>query len=206
MSETLTGLELTGHGGGFEYALGWVNGSVTSKLDDVPSDVYLRIAKTFGQGEGQTAGQRIGLVGQFGQARPDPGLGLAGKGPQPVLRGGLDVSLNVAHFNLALQVLAGQDDEDLWGVADKVTYYGGFAELSYLPATDWAVLLRYDGIMLPDGLGLGDVSRLTAALRYYFWDNLALHLEYSYRHQSAEVQVDQGLTYHFATARLDIAF
>ncbi|HUU01241.1 MAG TPA: hypothetical protein VM425_07380 [Myxococcota bacterium] len=205
LSETQEGIEVTGHGGGFEFAFGWLNGSATNRVDDIPSDVYLRIAKVFGQGEGQTAGQRIGLFGHFGQARPDPTL--SDKVRQPLFRGGLDASLNLGDFNLSLQFLLGQDDRDLWGSRDNILSYGGFAELSFLPATDWVVLARYDGLKLPGELDVGSINRMTAAVRYYIWDNLALHLEYSYRHQNSDLPIDQeALTYHFATVRLDAAF
>lgn len=203
LAETQEGIEVTGHGGGFEYALGWINGSATNRVDDIPSDVYLRVSKVFGQGEGQTAGQRVGLFGLFGQARPDPSL--SNKDRQPLFRGGLDASLNLGSFNLALQFLVGQDDRDLWASGDNVLSYGGFAELSFLPATDWVALVRYDGLQLPADLAVGGINRMTAAVRYYLWDNLALHLEYSYRRQSSDFPADRALTYHFATIRLDAA-
>jgi len=136
--------------------------------------------------------------------RPDPLI--SSKDRQSLYRGGLDASLNYGHFDLALQFLLGQDDKDLWGSSDEVFLYGGFAELSFSPSTNWVVLARYDGMALPDDIAMGTINRGTAAFRYYFWDLLALHLEYSYRHQNSDDPNDHGLTYHFATARLDVAF
>lgn len=114
-SETQDGIEITGRGrSSFSYAAGWLNGSEDNLLDDFPGDVYARVAKVIGAGEGLRAGQRIGAVFYVGQARPpiitkDCSCDLKG-----FYRAGADASLNYAQLNLALQFLYGKDEKELW--------------------------------------------------------------------------------------------
>ncbi len=61
------GLEVTGHfRNGFRYACGIVNGSGANPDNSRAKDLYLRVAQVLGRGEGQSAGQRIGLFGYLG--------------------------------------------------------------------------------------------------------------------------------------------
>jgi hypothetical protein len=55
----------------------------------------------------------------------------------------------------------------------------------------------------PEAIGQ-DVTRLTGGGRYYFADNLALHLEYSRRTLDSAASDDP--TEDLATARLDFGF
>lgn len=208
ISDTQTGLELAGHGSGFEYAAGWVSGGHNDPLELVPADFYLRVAKTFGAGEGQTAGQRFGLVGRFGQSRPDPSLPSAAR--QSFWRAGADASLNLWHFNLALQAAVSVDRAALWGVSGRVVTWGGFGELSFLPRTDLVVFARMDGLRTPTMTTLptieqGDTLRFTGGARYYLFDNAAVHLEYSRRQQKARQSGSDTRTEDFVTLRLDFA-
>ena len=204
LSETRSGLEVAGYGrGGFQYAAGVVTGSETNRTYDTPCDAYARAAYVLGAGEGQTAGQRLGLVGYLGQARPAEALGGA-TAMQSFYRAGVDASLNVAHLNLALQYLWSRDDAALWGAADAAEYSGGFAELSVLPRVDLVGFARFDLVQAPDVDGR-DVTRWTAGGRYYAVDNVALHLEYSYRTLVEATPTDDAVE-SAVTGRADFAF
>ena len=207
LSETQTGIELTGNGPGFGsgfrfgYAAGCVNGSETNRSDDVPADVYARATCVIGSGEGQTAGQRIGVTGYFGQARPDSLLPHYSR--QSFYRVGVDASLNVKMVNLAVQYLFGKDNKALWGFADDADFWGGFAELSLMPRTDFVAFGRFDMVSTPSEIE-EDVTRITGGARYYFVDNLALHLEYSRAMLDAKSGDDPRQD--SVAARLDFAF
>jgi hypothetical protein len=204
LSETRSGLEAAGYGrGGFQYAAGVVTGSETNRAYDTPCDLYARAAYVVGAGEGQTAGQRIGLVGYLGQARPAAEL-VGSTSLESFSRAGVDASLNVAHVNLALQYLWSHDDAALWGAGDAVEYSGGFAELSVLPLVNLVGFARFDMVQAPDVDG-HDVLRWTAGGRYYAVDNVALHLEGSYR-QLKDVTPTDDATESSVTARVDFAF
>jgi len=202
-SDTQTGVELYGYGGsGFKYAAGWINGSNTNNSDDSPADFYVRAAKVFGQGEGQTVGHKVGLTGYFGRARPD--LALPATRRQSFHRIGADASLNFKQWNASLQYIAGTDDAALWGTASDVDFSGGFAELSYMPAFDFVAFARYDTVNPDSAAGLGDINRWTLGGRYYIYENITLHLEYSNGRQSNVTGPDT--TERFFTARIDVAF
>jgi hypothetical protein len=203
-SDNQDGIEVYGWGrNGFEYAAGWLNGSGTNKQSDTASDFYVRAAKVFGRGEGWTVGQRVGLVGYWGKARPE---GQPEAERQSLSRYGIDASLNYGHCNLALEWLKGNDDRSLWADAPAdVDWRGGFAELTYMPAYDHVGFLRYDKVDTPAWAN-ADVSRWTIGWRYYPQDQLALHLEWSRRTQDAGPEGGCSATERFLTARLDFAF
>ncbi len=74
LSEVQSGIELSGYGPQrFQYAAGWVDGSATNAPDDTPADFYGRAAYVINPGEGQTVGQRLGVIGYLGSARPMSG-------------------------------------------------------------------------------------------------------------------------------------
>jgi hypothetical protein len=200
LGDPQTGLEATGYGHGFNYAAGFVNGAATNHSDDGPQDLYGRIAQVIGKGEGQTAGQRIGIIGYHGEARPDPSLP---PGAQRVFsRYGADLSLNVKKINLSVQYLIGQDNKYLWGLNKNMNFTGGFAELIVIPTGRLLLLARYDWVDTPKEVDQ-DIARWTGAARYYFKDHLALHAEYSHR----EVQQPGPRAFEdFLTGRLDFAF
>jgi hypothetical protein len=215
-SETRSGIEVAGYARqSFSYAAGVVTGSETNHADDTPSDAYARAGYVFGAGEGQTAGQRLGVLGYYGRARPSAGL----PDPAPTAlrnfyRYGVDASLNAAHLNLAVQYLWSRDDGWLWpvdalalpagGSPDAVEYSGGFAELSWLPRVDLVGFARFDLVNSPS-LDDHDIQRWTAGGRYYAIDNVALHAEYSWRTVQHVAGDDDG-TESFVTARIDFAF
>jgi len=58
------GVEATGRfKPGLKYALGFINGSGANPDNNRFADLYLALSKTFGRGEGQSAGQRFGVFG-----------------------------------------------------------------------------------------------------------------------------------------------
>jgi len=202
-SDTQVGIELTGYcNKGYSYALGWLDGSETNDSDDTPSDVYFRLAKVFGQGEGQTAGQRLGFTGYFGRAKPDGAP--AGASREGFDRFGVDLALNHDEWNLGAQVLWGCDDAALWGTPTDVDFSGGFVEVNYLPTTRFTGFTRFDWVSRPLTVGQ-DVTRFTIGGRYHIEDNLAIHGEYS--HGSWDIpRLVPNASEDFFTARLDWAF
>jgi hypothetical protein len=187
---------------GYRLAAGWVDGSSTNRSGDGPGDYYVRVAKIFGEGEGQTAGHRLGAFGYFGRARPmDPAETPADRGS--FSRWGLDGAVNFREWSLEGQWLQGTDDGTLSGAASDDTFTGGFLQAMYLPNTRWVGIARYDWVNTSAGRG-ADITRWTIAGRYYFADNIALHGEYSHRDQSLTgVPSPQE---EFFTTRVDWAF
>lgn len=191
-----TGVEVTGHfRNGFRYSWGVVNGSGPSPDNSLAKDVYLRAAQVIGRGEGQTAGQRIGIFGYFGWQPTAPGDSILGptgenngQSNMPFNRLGGDVSLNWQNFNLTGLFMRGFDNKKLVpGAAKNYIYTGGLAQL------DWAGLLnnRVIGSLLfswvtpPDFDKESRVAAYSVLLRYYLGDwsavNVALHAEYTHR-------------------------
>jgi hypothetical protein len=210
LAETQSGIELSGYGPQrFQYAAGWVDGSATNAPEDTPADMYVRAAYVLGPGEGQTVGQRLGVTGYLGQARP-----LGGGDRESFSRLGIDASLNASMFNLALQYLWAMDDKALWEAAKQVDYSGGFAELSVLPTVKLVGFARFDLVDRSKVSGF-DVNRYTAGARYYLEDNVAVHAEYSYRVVQdayvkttglSTVEIFGDATSSSFTARLDFVF
>ncbi|MDD5208345.1 MAG: hypothetical protein PHV36_03085 [Elusimicrobiales bacterium] len=200
-SETREGVELSGYGrSGMSYAAGWLNSAGPAGATQTSSDFYARVEKVFGEGEGQTAGQRIGLTGYSGRARPD--ITLPPSGRRDFRRAGVDASLNYRSFNLSLQYMNGKDDKVLWGRTADLNFTGGFAELNWLPSTSLVYFARFDTVNAARSVS-GDISRLTLGGRYYPADNMALHPEYSARKQKGPAG---EVTENFFTVRMDYAF
>ena len=133
------GIEVTGGlRSGFRYAGGVVNGSGANPDNSSAKDLYARLAQIIGRGEGQSAGQRIGVFGYLGWRPISPGdtiLGPTGasngKGNKSFYRIGADVSLNWRTFNLYGMFVQGSDDKalDPLDSTKNYEYTGGFAEL-----------------------------------------------------------------------------
>ena len=200
-ADTQDGVEITGHGRGLAYALGYVNGSESNRSDSAPQDFYGRASVVLGEGEGQTAGQRFGIIGYLGQVQPEKTVESTDR--MDLSRFGADASLNWKQWNLALQYLIGEDDGALWATQDNVQYTGGFAELSVMPITRIVGFGRFDWVDTPSEIDQ-DVTRWTGGVRYYFADNVALHLEYS--HRSENQPAASTVTEDFVAARMDFVF
>jgi hypothetical protein len=229
LSGAQSGVEISGHGPSrFQYAAGLVDGGGTNVAIDSPADVYLRLAQVIGAGEGQTAGQRLGVMGYLGRARPVDLLSVNSCRPADTLRVsatrrsfyrvGLDACLNLGHANLALQYLMAGDDWAFWGEKEHVIYSGGFGELSWLPRTEFVGFARVDYLDAPKidsrdrfrltggGRDYGDLLRLTVGGRYYIEDNVVIHGEYSHRSEKSVRKAIDDATESFVTARIDFAF
>lgn len=209
-SEVQTGLEVRGGGyGPLRVVGGLVAGSSTNGSEDPPQDGYLRVEGVLGPGEGQSAGQRFGLTGYLGRARPGQvGEEEVGRA-ETFSRVGADVSLNAAGLNLAAQYLWAQDAgplwPSLWPRTGHVCWSGGFAELSGQLAPATVGFARFDYVEGPDCQLGHTILRYTAGSRYYLEDNVALHLEYSHAMTSVEDVADDP-SGDFLTARVDFAF
>lgn len=202
-SETQNGLEITGFGRcGLAYACGVVSGAPSNPQDEINTDFYARVSKILGAGEGQTAGQRIGIMGYYGSVKS-----VAGQDEDKrfgYMRFGVDASVNFSLFNLGVQYLMMQDKKELWDTGSDATIHGGFAELSIMPMTKFVSFWRFDMLDTPDDIDQ-DVTRFTVGGRYHFKPNLACHLEYS-RKTIKNGAGDDDITDDFATLRLDLAF
>jgi hypothetical protein len=192
------GLEATGHfRNGFKYGVGVVNGNGANPDNNQNKDFYLNLFQTFGKGDGQSAGQRIGAFGYYGwQPTTTPeDLLVAPTGEancncnKPFYRLGGDASLNWKTFNLQALFMQGVDDKAFNTVESEkdYTYTGGFAEL------DWAGLMNnrliasvlYNWVQPPCRDDSRTINAYSALLRYYLGDwtavNIALHAEYTHR-------------------------
>jgi hypothetical protein len=212
------GVELTGHARcGGSYGLGVVNGTGASPDDNKWKDVYLRVAKTFGPGEGQSAGQRIGVFGYYGHAPVAvvdsllaPGGEAGGTENTPFYRYGGDVSLNWKTLNLQVFYMKGTNDKDLspLGPAEDYEYDGGFAQLdcACLPNNRLVTSVLYNWVAPPSYDDDREVKAYSGLVRYYLGDwsavNVALHGEYTYR----ETGCNDPLKENLVSLMVDFAF
>lgn len=212
------GVEATGHfRSGFKYAVGLLNGTGANPDNNTRKDLYGALSKTFGKGDGQSAGQRIGLFGYYGwQPAHLPGTLLsptgetAGTDNAAFTRFGADASLNWQTLNLQALFMAGRDDQKLnrLDASQAYSYTGGLVQL------DWATLANnrlvasalYNWVTPPD-YDLGKKVNAVALLaRYYLgnWSavNIALHAEFQHKQtgESRKVTENQG------ALMLDFAF
>lgn len=191
------GIEASGHfRSGFKYAAGVINGTGGDPDNNNNKDIYLNLMQTIGKGDGQSAGQRIGLFGYYGWqplALPGNVIGIAGNtngtGNRTFYRYGGTGSFNWKTLNLQLMYMQGLDDKKFNALepTKNYDYSGGFAELDYagmlnnrLVASaiyNWITPASYDSGR--------EINAYSGLLRYYLghWSavNIALHTEYTYR-------------------------
>jgi hypothetical protein len=191
------GIEVTGHfRNGFKYGAGFLNGTGPNPDNNMAKDIYVSLLKTFGKGDGQSAGQRIGLFGYYGwqptsfiDSTVSPTGEINGKENKPFYRLGGSLSLNWKTLNLQALLMTGNDDKsfNLIDSTKDYQYTGGFVQL------DWAGLL--DNRLMISGLfnwiqpPTYDKSRtyksISGLVRYYLgsWTavNVAIHAEYTHR-------------------------
>jgi hypothetical protein len=212
------GVEATGHfNSGFKYAAGIVNGNGANPDNNNSKDLYARVSQTIGKGDGQTAGQRIGLLGYYGW-QPST---LTGKIPAPTgetngntnagfYRIGIDGSFNYDAFNLGLLYLTGLDDKPLNTVkpTEDYNFSGGLAELNWagLMNDRMIVSLIYNWVRPPSYDDIHNIDAYTALVRYYLGDwsavNVGLHAEYTYR-QTGNTSIRGE---HIVALAVDFAF
>ena len=191
------GVEATGRfNPGLKYAVGYISGSGANPDNNKFNDLYFAFSKTFGKGEGQSAGQRVGVFGYLGWQPTDfdgtitsPLGDINGHNNRNFSRIGADISLNWETFNLQAMAFRGVDDM-AFNILDPTmdyTFWGGVVEL------DWAGLannrlvgsLMYNWVRPPSYDSVNRVNAYSALARYYLgsWSavNVALHAEYTYR-------------------------
>ncbi len=202
------GVEATGHfRSGFKYGFGVVNGSGGSPDVNNAKDFYLSLFQTFGKGEGQSAGQRIGAFAYYGwQPTRLTGNIVAPTGEtngtdnKPFYRMGIDGSLNYEMFNLGVLFMTGSDDKALNALdqTQSYNYTGGFAELNWAGLLDNRLVasVMYNWVRPPSLDQERSVNAYSFLLRYYLGDwsavNVALHAEYTFRQTGKENTIDEN--------------
>jgi hypothetical protein len=213
-----TGLEATGHfKNGFKYAAGIVNGTGSSPDNNKFRDLYANVFQTFGRGDGQSAGQRVGAFAYLGwqptetsSAYISPTGEASGRNNKSFYRLGGDVSFNWQTLNLMGLMIYGQDDRTLNGLnsSDKYTFAGGFGRLDWTGLANNRLVLSamYNWVNAPCYDNEKDISAISGLVRYYLGDwtavNVALHGEYTYR----QIGHDNPGKEHNLAALIDFAF
>jgi hypothetical protein len=191
------GIEATGRfKPGLKYALGYINGTGANPDNNKFNDLYVTVSKTFGNGEGQSAGQRVGVFGYLGW-QPTSFLGagvspvgdIGGGDNRTFTRIGGDVSLNWKTFNLQGMAFRGVDDLAFNQVDPTRDYafWGGAVQLDWagLPNNRLVASVIYNWVRPPSYNAVHKVDAYSALARYYFgswWAvNVALHAEYTHR-------------------------
>ena len=196
------GIEATGRfKPGLKYALGYVNGTGANPDNNKYNDVYFALSKVFGPGEGQSAGQRIGIFSYFGRQPTDftdtivsPVGDTNGRENRSYYRTGGDFSLNWKTLNLQGMAFRGVDNSAFNGFNPTKDYvfWGGAVEL------DWAALannrlvasVMFNWVRPPGYDPDNRVNAYSALIRYYLgsWSavNVALHAEYTHRALGAD--------------------
>ena len=197
LSANQIGIEATGRfQPGLKYAVGYINGTGANPDNNRYNDLYFAFSKTFGKGEGQSAGQRVGVFGYLGWQPTDlddtiisPVGDINGHNNKTFTRFGGDISLNWKTFNLQGMAFWAADDKafNLSFPTEDYKFWGGVVEL------DWAGLANnrfvasamYNWVRPPSNYPAQKVDAYSALARYYFgswWAvNVALHAEYTHR-------------------------
>lgn len=212
------GIEAAGHfHSGFKYSTGVINGSGANPENNNYKDVYINVSQAIGKGDGQSAGQRIGLFGYYGmQPVKLPGTVISPTGNtngaenKPFYRIGGTGSLNWKNMNLQMMYLRGVDDAafNVLEPTKEYEYSGGFFELDYAGLLNNRLVtsVMYNWTRPPSydpGRKSNDYSALG---RYYLGDwsalNIALHGEYTYRVTNASPELKDNMF----VLGLDLAF
>jgi hypothetical protein len=203
------GIEATGRfRPGLKYALGYINGTGGNPDNNKFNDLYFAVSKTFGQGEGQSAGQRVGVFGYLGWQPTDftdpivsPAGDINGRNNKNFTRVGADVSLNWKAFGLQAMALRGSDDR-AFNVLDPTrnyAFWGGVIELDWTGLANNRLVgsLLYNWVRPPSYNGANRVNAYSALGRYYLgsWSavNVALHAEYTYRTVGSVLPLKENL-------------
>jgi hypothetical protein len=212
------GIEASGHfQKGFKYTAGIVSGNGSNPDNNNNKDVYLSLSQTFGKGDGQSAGQRLGIFGYYGwQPLTLPGTIVGNMGQtngsdnKSFSRIGFNGSLNYKSLNAQILYFIGSDDKafnDL-NPALNYKYSGGFIELDYagLFNNKLVASVMYNWIQPPDYDSEREFKSYSALCRYYLGDwsavNVSLHAEYTHRITGNTTKLEENI---FALA-LDFAF
>ncbi len=192
------GIEATGRfNPGLKYALGYINGNGANPDINKFNDLYFAFSKTFGPGEGQSVGQRIGVFGYLGW-QPTSYAGsifspvgdIGGHDNRTFSRIGGDISLNWRTVNLSAMAFRGEDDKAFNPVdlTRNYVFWGGVVELDVAVLANNRLVgsLMYNWVRPPSyDFAHDKVDAYSALVRYYLgsWSavNVALHAEYTHR-------------------------
>jgi hypothetical protein len=195
-SANQVGIEATGRfARGMKYALGLVNGSAADPENNTFKDVYVALSGTFGKGEGQSAGQRVGVFGYFGRQPTTSGTVVSPNGDtnggenRGFYRVGGNLSLNWKALNLQTMVFRAVDDSAFNVAASSSGYksYGGVVQIDWagLPNNRLVASAMYNWVRPPSNDDGRRMDSYSALGRYYLgsWQavNVALHGEYTHR-------------------------
>jgi hypothetical protein len=203
------GIEATGRfKHGLKYALGYVNGTGANPDNNSSSDVYLSFSKTFGRGEGQSAGQRIGVFGYLGWQPTDftgsfvsPLGDTNGRANRRFYRTGGDISLNWRTFNLQGLAFRAVDDRAFNEIEPTRDYsfWGGVVQLDWagLPNNRLVASVLVNWVRPPSADAAHRITSYSGLLRYNLgsWSavNVALHPEFTHRVVSADHPLKENL-------------
>ena len=191
------GIEATGHfRNGFKYSLGFLNGTGPDPDNNLAKDIYAYLSKTFGKGDGQSAGQRIGVFGYYGwqptsftDLTVSPSGEANGKENQPFYRFGGNVSLNWKTLNLKALFIMGSDNKAFNEADSKQDYEftGGFVQLDWAGLMDNRIIVSglFNWVEPPSYDKIRSFKAISGLIRYYLgsWTavNVVLHAEYTHR-------------------------
>jgi hypothetical protein len=191
------GIEATGRfKPGLKYALGLVNGTGANPDNNKFNDFYFALSKTFGPGEGQSAGQRVGVFSYFGRQPTDftdtivsPLGDTNGRMNRAYYRSGANISLNWKTLNLQGLAFRGVDNRAFNDIntGSNYAFWGGAVELDWaaMPNNRLVASLMYNWARPPGYDAAHQVDAYSALMRYYLgsWSavNVALHAEYTHR-------------------------
>jgi hypothetical protein len=203
------GVEATGHFRfGFKYAAGFLNGTGGIPDNNNNKDIYLSVQQTIGKGDGQSAGQRIGLFGYYGwQPLTLPGTVIGptgntnGSNNKTFYRYGATGSFNWQTLNLQIMYMQGIDDKafNTLEPARNYNFSGGFIELDYTGMINNRLIASavYNWIMPPSYDSGRNLKAYSVLMRYYLghWSavNIAVHTEYTYRLTGKAVQSKENI-------------
>jgi hypothetical protein len=180
---------------GMKYALGLVNGTGANPENNTFKDMYVVLSETFGKGEGQSAGQRVGVFGYLGRQPTVSGTFVSPNGDtngaqnRGFSRVGGDLSLNWQTFNLQAMVFRAVDDRafNLVQPSSDYTFNGGVVQIDWagVPNNRLVTSVMYNWVRPPGNDEARRMDSYSALGRYYLgsWQavNVALHGEYTHR-------------------------
>jgi hypothetical protein len=212
------GIEASGHfQKGFKYTTGFVSGNGSSPDNNNKKDIYLSLSQTFGKGDGQSAGQRVGVFGYYGwQPLTLPGSIIGNMGQtngsnnKTFSRIGVNGSLNFKTLNVQMLYFISSDDKAFNTLSPTINYKynGGFIEIDYVGLLNNKLVtsVMYNWIQPPDYDSEREFKSYSALCRYYLGDwsavNVSLHAEYTHRITGKTSKLQENI---FALA-LDFAF
>jgi hypothetical protein len=212
------GIEASGHfQKGFKYTGGIVSGNGSNPDNNNKKDVYLSLSQTFGKGDGQSAGQRLGVFGYYGwQPLTLPGTLIGNMGQtngsnnKTFSRIGFNGSLNYKSLNCQILYFIGSDDKAFNTLDPTINYKynGGFVEIDCIGLFNnkFVASAMYNWIQPPEYDSDREFKSYSALCRYYLGDwsavNVSLHAEYTHRITGKTSKLEENI---FALA-LDFAF